>query len=153
MKSEVKFWGSGLEKSDLIGDIGSRSFYLRKQSSSSSDEIRARDPFLLCFFTTFIQNFWKIFGCIPSSRWVLFFYMLYPPFFWCWGRYIWSIDHIYIHGVLDRSWYVNLIQLNSLLFVVIFVPCNSYSIDVYVQRVWIHFKCSYSNSTCAIMIE
>ncbi|KAL1547515.1 hypothetical protein AAHA92_15862 [Salvia divinorum] len=62
-----------LRKSDLIGDIGSRSFYLRKQSNSSNHENEAAQisnarPFLQKFFNAIIratQKIWKIFGCIP----------------------------------------------------------------------------------------
>ncbi|KAG6428730.1 hypothetical protein SASPL_112987 [Salvia splendens] len=62
-----------LKKSDLMGDIGSRSFYLRKQSNISNHENEAAQisnahPFLQKFFNTIIRathKIWKIFGCIP----------------------------------------------------------------------------------------
>ncbi|KAK6117212.1 hypothetical protein DH2020_049091 [Rehmannia glutinosa] len=77
-----------LSKSDLIGDVGSRSFYLRKCNSSGlSDDNRSDKtwassnqleistlPFLPSFMDRKMKklirrtrNFWKIFGCIPCS--------------------------------------------------------------------------------------
>ncbi|KAH6818121.1 hypothetical protein C2S51_001724 [Perilla frutescens var. frutescens] len=70
-----------LKKSDLIGEVGCRSFYLRRQSSSCGEN-RAGDvsassnlrsiPTALPFFPSFVgiiirvtQKIWKIFGCIP----------------------------------------------------------------------------------------
>ncbi|XP_047977733.1 uncharacterized protein At4g22758-like [Salvia hispanica] len=67
----------GLSKSDLIGDVGSRSFYLRRRSSAdlTSNQLEALPlPFLPTFFNRKItklmrktRKLCKIFGCIPSA--------------------------------------------------------------------------------------
>ncbi|XP_057811637.1 uncharacterized protein At4g22758 [Salvia miltiorrhiza] len=56
-----------LKKSDLIGDIGSRSFYLRKQSINNHEDEAAQISFLPKFINNLIratQKLCKIFGCI-----------------------------------------------------------------------------------------